>query len=117
MDNRLTIPQTTFSAHVRVAMLCLIGLMGLSTDITHAAANAKASKYYEEALTFFDRKEIPSAIIQLKNAVQIDPGMLSAQLLLGKALLVNGEVVAAEVALYARQLCSAASTASFICAT
>ncbi len=82
------------------ALFCLVSLAGLSATDATAAANAKASKYYEEALTFFERKEIPSAIIQLKNAVQIDPGMLSAQLLLGKALLANGEVVAAEVALY-----------------
>ena len=41
---------------------------------------------------------MPGAIIQLKNALQIDPNMLPVQLLLGKALMHNGEVAAAEVA-------------------
>ena len=41
---------------------------------------------------------MPGAIVQLKNALQIDRSMLQAHMLLGKALLANREVVAAEVA-------------------
>jgi len=61
-------------------------------------ANAKAAGFYEDALTRYEKKDIPGAIIQLKNALQIDPNLLPVQLLLGKALMRNGEVAAAEVA-------------------
>ena len=63
------------------------------------AADAKASKYFEDALVRYEKKDLDGAIIQLKNALQIDPTMLPVQVLLGKALLQNGEAVASEVAL------------------
>lgn len=62
------------------------------------AADAKASKYYEDALVRYEKNELDGAIIQLKNALQIDKNMLPVQMLLGRALLQNGDVVAAEVA-------------------
>jgi len=62
------------------------------------AVDAKASRYYEDALTRYEKKDIAGAIIQLKNALQIDKTMLPVQMLLGKALLQNGESTAAEVA-------------------
>jgi putative PEP-CTERM system TPR-repeat lipoprotein len=64
-----------------------------------AATDAKASRFYEDALMRYERKDIPGAIIQLKNALQIDNTMLPVQVLLGKALLANGEAANAEVAL------------------
>lgn len=63
------------------------------------AADPKASKFYEDALVRYEKKDLDGAIIQLKNALQIDKSMLPVQMLLGKALLQNGEVAAAEVAL------------------
>lgn len=63
------------------------------------AADPKASKFYEDALVRYEKNDLPGAIIQLKNALQIDKSMLPVQMLLGKALLQNGEVAAAEVAL------------------
>lgn len=63
-----------------------------------AAADDKASRYYEDALGRYEKNDIPGAIIQLKNALQIDKSLLPVQVLLGKALLANGEAVAAEVA-------------------
>lgn len=63
------------------------------------AADARASKYYEDALVRYEKKDIAGAIVQLKNALQIDKNMLSVQTLLGKAYLDNGEAQAAEVAL------------------
>ena len=67
------------------------------------AVDAKASKYYEDALQRYERKDMVGAILQLKNALQIDKTILSAQLLLGKALLANSEPAAAEVALLEAQ--------------
>jgi putative PEP-CTERM system TPR-repeat lipoprotein len=65
---------------------------------THAAPDAKASRLYEEALTRFEKKDVKGSIIQLKNALQIDRDMLPVHLLLGRALMADGQVAAAEVA-------------------
>lgn len=64
-----------------------------------SAADPKASKLYEDALSRFEKKDLPGAIIQLKNALKIDRSLLPVHALLGRALLGNGEAVAAEVAL------------------
>jgi cellulose synthase operon protein C len=72
---------------------------GLTPQSAQAAADPKASRFYEDALNRFEKRDIPGAIIQLKNALQIDKNMLPVQVLLGKALLANGEAAAAEVAL------------------
>ncbi len=73
-------------------------LLGLSVLGAQAQSNSKAAKFYEDALIRYEKKDLPGTIIQLKNALQIDKNMLPVQLLLGKALLQNGEVAAAEVA-------------------
>ncbi len=72
--------------------------MGLAVAPAAGQTNAKASGFYEDALVRYEKKDISGAIIQLKNALQIDPNMLPVQLLLGKALMQNGEVASAEVA-------------------
>ncbi|MCU0923923.1 MAG: hypothetical protein MUF16_26980 [Burkholderiaceae bacterium] len=46
----------------------------------------------------YEKEDLPGAIIQLKNALKIDKNMLPVHVLLGKALLDNGDFVAAEVA-------------------
>lgn len=63
-----------------VAILCL----SIHAGIAYAADSAR---YYEDALARYERKDIPGAIIQLKNALQEDPRNLSANILLGKAYL------------------------------
>ncbi len=63
------------------------------------AQSAKTAHYYEDALVRFEKRDYAAAIVQLKNAIKIDRNNTSAQLLLGKALLENGEFGAAEVAL------------------
>lgn len=73
-------------------------LFALAVPLAFAASDSKASKYYEDALTRYEKKDIPGAILQLKNALQADKNNLSVQVLLGKALLANSEVAAAEVA-------------------
>jgi putative PEP-CTERM system TPR-repeat lipoprotein len=62
------------------------------------AANQKAASYYEDAVSRYDRGDVDGAIIQLKNALQQDPKLLSAQVLLGEAYLKTGAPAAAEVA-------------------
>lgn len=64
-----------------------------------AATSPAASKYYEDALQRFDKKDYGGAIIQLKNALQLDKNFLAVHLLLGKALLEQNQPNAAEAAL------------------
>ena len=79
----------------RTAALCVC----LCSGALHAAPDAKASRYYEDALARYERRDIAGAIVQLKNALQIDRNMLPVQVLLGKALLASAQPLAAEVAL------------------
>ena len=80
---------------LRVSALLLVGLTSPSSVL---ATPEKASSYYEDALKRYDRNDIPAAVIQLKNAIQQDSKMLAAHLLLGKALLRNGDLKGAEAA-------------------
>jgi cellulose synthase operon protein C len=59
---------------------------------------ARASQFYEDALQRFDKKDYAGAVVQLKNVLKLDAKNLSAQVLLGRALLEDGQVNAAEVA-------------------
>lgn len=87
----------TFSSkHTVPWVLLLVALMGHGS--VTIAADAKASKYYEDALVRYEKNDLDGAVIQLKNALQIDRNMLPVQMLLGKALMQNGDVAAAEVA-------------------
>jgi putative PEP-CTERM system TPR-repeat lipoprotein len=56
----------------------------------------KASRFYNDALARFERADNAGAIIQLKNALQQDPKLLAAHVLLGRAYLVAGDPAAAE---------------------
>jgi putative PEP-CTERM system TPR-repeat lipoprotein len=78
--------------------LVLAAFLGALSPSIVSAADAKASRYYEDALVRYEKKDLAGAIIQLKNALQIDKDQLPAQMLLGKALLQKGDVIAAEVA-------------------
>ncbi|OWQ93035.1 hypothetical protein CDN99_00570 [Roseateles aquatilis] len=71
-------------------------LLAACATLAHADS-AKASRYYEDALKRFERRDVDGAIIQLKNALQQDARMLSVHVLLGKALLSRGEAAAAEI--------------------
>ena len=88
-----------FTAAARRALRLLLPVLLLACGAGGHAANPKASKFFEDALVRYEKKDIQGAIIQLKNALQADPTMLPVQVLLGKALLQNGEAVASEVAL------------------
>lgn len=76
----------------RAAALALAACATLSW-----AQNAsKASQHYEDALKRYDKRDLAGAIIQLKNALQADKGMLPVHLLLSQALLESGQPAAAE---------------------
>jgi cellulose synthase operon protein C len=87
-----------YRAHHLTRALLLVCALGSALP-AFATSDPKAAKYYEDALIRYEKKDIAGTIIQLKNAMQIDSSMLPVQVLLGKALLANGEVAAAEAAL------------------
>ncbi|MBT8447294.1 MAG: tetratricopeptide repeat protein, partial [Gammaproteobacteria bacterium] len=59
----------------------------------------QAANFYEDAEKRFNAEEFDVAIIQLKNALQQDPYMLPALVLLGNAYVQTGNGAAAETAL------------------
>ena len=63
-----------------------------------AAVDPKASKFYEDALQRYNKGDVKGAVIQLKNALQIDKALLPVHVLLGKSLLASSELAAAEAA-------------------
>ena len=63
-----------------------------------AQSDSKAARFYEDALVRFEKKDLPGAILQLKNALQADKNLLPVHVLLGKVLLSDGQIPAAEAA-------------------
>lgn len=57
---------------------------------------AQAARFFEDALSRYEREDTAGAVIQLKNALQQDARLLQAHVLLGRAQLKLGNPVAAE---------------------
>ena len=57
---------------------------------------ATTSEDYEKALRAYNVSEYDEAYIHLKNSLQKDPENLAAKILMGRILLINGYLVAAE---------------------
>ncbi len=79
--------------------MALAVFIGCLAQPVWAATDPQVSRLYVDALMRYETKDMARAIVQLKNALAVDNKNLSVQALLGKALLANKEVIAAEVAL------------------
>ncbi|RZL32781.1 MAG: tetratricopeptide repeat protein, partial [Rubrivivax sp.] len=86
-------------SHRLTGLLCALAMAGVVPPALAQTAKEKAARFYEDAQSRFDKKDIPGAIVQLKNALQADKTLLPVQLLLGRALMMDGQAVAAEVAI------------------
>ena len=75
------------------SMLCICGLIAVPVCMADRQA---AASLYEEAAVYFKQGKNAEAVIQLKNALQQDAGLLSARILLGQVYLKQGNVGAAE---------------------
>ncbi|WP_326539721.1 XrtA/PEP-CTERM system TPR-repeat protein PrsT [Pseudorhodoferax sp.] len=62
------------------------------------AADPRAARLYEDALSRYEKRDLAGAVLQLKNALQIDKNLLPVHVLLGKVLLADDEVVASAIA-------------------
>ena len=89
---RLNLSMRARGAALAVALL-------LSAVGSGATVKPEAARFYEDALVRFDKKDYKGSIIQLKNALQIDKEMLPVHLLMGRALLEDGQPGQAEIAL------------------
>ncbi len=78
------------------AWLLGAALLGAPALAGAASASTKAAAYYEDALVRYNKGDIATAIIQLKNVLQLDPESVSAYILLGKAYVDQGQGDAAE---------------------
>lgn len=86
------------STEKRGRVLCALALALAAALPAQAVSDPKASRLYEDALARYEKRDLPGAIIQLKNALQVDKNMLPVHVLLGKALLASSDVAAAEAA-------------------
>ncbi len=75
----------------------LAAALGATAPAAQAQDTAKASRFYEDALQRYEKRDVTGAIIQLKNALQADKTQLPVHVLLGKALLADSQPTAAEV--------------------
>lgn len=73
----------------------LAALLIAAAPIALAQDATKAARFYEDALQRYEKRDIPGAIIQLKNALQVDKTQLPVHVLLGKALLADSQPAAA----------------------
>lgn len=83
-------------AHCAVFAAFIATLASAAYAPPATATPEKAAKFYENAVTRHEKNDVAGAIVQLKNAIQQDPKMLAAQILLGKLLLQQGDAEAAE---------------------
>ncbi|MBI5257008.1 MAG: PEP-CTERM system TPR-repeat protein PrsT [Burkholderiales bacterium] len=83
------------SARLALALAAALALLPLGG---HAAGSDKANAYYEDALKRYSAGDAAGAVLQLKNALQIDKNLLQVQVLMGQASLASSDPIAAEVA-------------------
>ncbi len=73
-----------------------VSLIGLAPVGVFAAATEESSRFYEDAQVYLDKGNVPAAIVQLKNAIVVDPEDATLRFALGSAYLRIGNPDAAE---------------------
>ncbi len=74
----------------RLPVIVLTALLGLS-----ACDNTTAAEHLGRAQGYYANQEINAAVIELKNALQKEPGLAEARLLLGRLYLTQGDAASA----------------------
>ena len=67
--------------------------------VLSACQGDSAENLLASAKTHIQKKDMKSAAVQLKNALQVNAGMAEARFLLGEILLDNGDTVGAQLEL------------------
>ena len=81
--------------HLRVGVRTSVVLLTLVL----AACGQKPEAMVQSAQAFLDKNDVKSALIQAKNALQVNPELPQARVILGKALLMSGDAAGAETEL------------------
>lgn len=102
MDNTVSVGLTHAAIPVEGRLLRTFGIALAIMAALALAAPASAQRpeqafrFYDDALSRYEKRDLGGAIVQLKNALQQDPNLLAAHVLLGKALLAQGDAAGAE---------------------
>jgi putative PEP-CTERM system TPR-repeat lipoprotein len=83
----------------RIRVVALTFALALLVAVGASRAQTEAHVQYERALALFEAGDPAGAVIEIKNALQADPGYLPAHLLLGRVYLRLGIPGAAQVAI------------------
>jgi len=93
-----TIPGVNRPSHTTPWRALAAALLLAGGALAEASVDTRAARYHEDALQRFERNDHAGAVIQLRNALRIDNRMLAVHVLLGRALLADGDAAAAEAA-------------------
>ena len=83
---------------IRDLVLVVATLFGCWVSAGTHASDDRARRYYDNAQNRYDKGDFSGATVQLKNALQSDPAMLAAHVLLGRAYLGSGQAGPAQEA-------------------
>lgn len=78
------------------AGVLLWALLGGPAQAALSPTQAQAQRYLQDAQQRLERSDAAGAVIQARNALQQDTGMLAARILLARALLRDGQIPAAQ---------------------
>jgi putative PEP-CTERM system TPR-repeat lipoprotein len=84
---------------LRAAPFPVIALMFGAAFLVQGCGSKDAASYVQSAKSYLAKSDYKAAIIEVKNALQKEPGNGEARLLLGEALLESGDPVGAETEL------------------
>lgn len=96
---RRPLPDRRFHLASRLLPLALAFALLQQPSAARAAPVSEAARLYEDALKRYEGNDMAGAAIQVKNALQKDPRLLAAHLLLGRTLLAQGKAMEAEQSL------------------
>lgn len=91
----MSTPANTKTVANLFAGLFLASALGLPATVI--ADENLAGKYYEDALVAYQKQDLDSAIIELRNALQQNPNYVAAHILLGELFLQKKSLSEAEV--------------------
>jgi len=80
---------------LNVKIIFVAAIMAVQLPLSAAVDRERSQGFYEDALQFYRADGVAEAVIQLRNALQEDPNNLAARILLGEALVRDGQPAAA----------------------
>lgn len=86
-----------FSGSKMVKLRQLIFSGFISVSLLSTPSYADSSEDFERALQAYNEKNYNESFIHLKNSLKQDPDNLASKILMGKLLLINGYLIAAEL--------------------